>query len=711
MKKNFDKSAIDTFDKLLKHYKNGYLTDRQFIAYVKKSKEYQNEVIKKTEFLNDYKIYDIIERLYYIVNGLTTIVKCKYCDNKATWRKRGLKDGYREICNSKECRKKQLSETHFGTNIISNNRDNNFIKWQNNVTEVNDDIIKKYIKYDKFIDLITNPILLNYLNNRYKDSENIKETLKRIKLGIEEKPICAYPGCTNPVTFIGRKRAMFSKYCCLEHSCKSKERIRLTKESNLRNWGTPNVYDSEKYQEKMLKEYGVRFHWQRSDIKEKRNAIILKKYGLVNLLNDPDIRKKSYETLIKNGKNQKSDKEDEVAEYIESLGYKIKRHYFSDIFQYNVDIYIPDYDLYIEYQGSQFHNTRSYMGTKEDVEQLKEYEQRSNEIKQSKQIKKTQYDNMIYVWSILDVHKRLYAQKNGIRYFEIYKQNKVESIKSQLEFLLFCIDKKNVFNISEDVLKEEFNYFKNASVNNLVRGIGTRNFIIKQFQCTEFYKNEMEIFATQPNTRRKLIQNRCKYLNKKEWQLTPNDILTGFKKSGIYYGYSHFNPLWTNYFINHYNIHNVYDPCGGWGHHMLGMLSCDKIIYNDINTRVCENISKMKKFFNINNLVIYNNDATTFIPENVDAFFMCPPYFNVEHYEKDFNSLNDYALFLNEIFKIWNMNSASIFGLIIREDFVSLINETPTEVLPLEYGKSHFSKLNDKNFKEYFYIFKKQKSA
>ena len=218
----------------------------------------------------------------------------------------------------------------------------------------------------------------------------------------------------------------------------------------------------------------------------------------------------------------------------------------------------------------------------------------------------------------------------------------------------------------------------------------------------------MEIFATEPNTRRKLIQNRCKYLNKKEWELTPNDLLTGFKKSGIYYGYSHFNPLWTNWFVHKYDIHTVYDPCGGWGHHMLGMLSCDRIIYNDINQKVADNIRKMKDYFSIDNLDVHCSDAFSYVSEDVDAFFMCPPYFNVEHYENDFDSIESYKEFLNKIFEIWQLkNRATLFGLIIREDFISLIDMKPCESFPIDYGTSHFAKMNDKKHLEYFYIFKK----
>lgn len=841
--KILNKMGIDTVDKLIQYYKDGNLSDRQLITYIKNSEEYTNDIVKKTRFLDNYDIYDIVERLYYVVNNLTEVVKCKYCDNKATWFKRGLKEGYREICDSKECRKKQLSDTHTGNTLISENRDAAFIAWQASVTQVNDDIIKENIKYDKFIPLITNPIILDYLNNRFKDSESIEETLKRIELGIEEKPICAYPGCKKPVTFIGRQRAMFSKYCCLEHSCQSKERVELCRKTNLEHWGTRNVYDSEKYQQKMLEEYSVRYHWQREDVQEKRNMTCLERYGTIyptqikdimdkvrqttlerygsecmflvpevfeishseettqkiretnlerygsisplgseevqkkiretnlelygadypinvpsirekaytpeakekirqtnlerygatspfgspkiqekikrtNLerygyscvLMNPEIQQKSYETLLENAHMQKSHMEDEVAKYIASLGYVVERHHRTEEFPFNADIYLPKYNLYIEYQGSHFHNTYSFMGTQEDFEQIKIYYQKSQEIKESTDVEKTQYDNMIYVWSDLDVRKRVFAQENSVRYFEIYKQNAIENIKHQLEFLLSCFDKKSVFNISSEVLEKEFEFFKNVEVNGddeLAVGVGHKNYIIKQFQCTEFYKKEMEIFATEPNTRRKLIQNRCKYLNKKEWELTPNDLLTGFKKSGIYYGYSHFNPLWTNWFVHKYGIKTVYDPCGGWGHHMLGMLSCDKIIYNEINKKVAKNVKRIKERFGIDNLEVNVGNAETYIPGDVEGFFMCPPYFNVERYESGFKNIEEYKSFLNNIFSIWRKNNAKVFGLIIREDFIDLIDEKYAESYEINYEESHLTKKNKKKFKERFYIFKK----
>ena len=148
-------------EETLEELKTGKISQRQFIGYCKSDNNIYNEIIEKTNFLDQYNV-DILERLYYIINNVHEVVKCKYCDNKAIWTGR-LNEGYKEICNSKECRTKQLADVHKGKTIISNNRDNDFIIKQSLIEDVNDDVIKDILKYDKFLDLVTNENILKYL--------------------------------------------------------------------------------------------------------------------------------------------------------------------------------------------------------------------------------------------------------------------------------------------------------------------------------------------------------------------------------------------------------------------------------------------------------------------------------------------------------------------------------------------------------------------
>ena len=712
---------------LINQLKSGKISQRQFIGYCKSDKILYNEILEHTHFLDQYNP-DILERLYYMINNINEIVKCKYCNNKAIWSGR-LNNGYKDICNSKECRSKQLSEIHRGKTVISNNRDSKFKSLQASIEKVDDNIIKDLIKYDKFVDLIDNQIILDYLDNRFTDSSSRLETVQRIRLDIEEKPKC--PTCGKPVVWIGKQTKLYTKYCSDSCRAQNKETHEKMKATQLKNWGIESCYNSEKYKQQYKEKYGVEYVWQRKEIKEKRKQKLIEHYGTTKLFQveeirnkiiatnrekfgydnpfqSPEIRQKMYEVCKKNGKLGTSKTEDIIYNWFIELGYNIERFVRHPEFPYNVDFYLPDYNVYIEYQGSQYHNGRAYLGTKKDLKEIEELKQKDEKRIQITNKKYSQYQSIINTWSIFDVKKRKYAKEHSINYLEIYSCNSKEDLQYQVNLYLLALQKKPIIFYSNDILQKEFNFYKTLNCMDLTNVTCKHNVIIKQFQCTNFFGKEMEIFANNPIIRRRLIQNRIKYLNKKETELTPDDILTGFKKSGIYYGYSHFNPQWTNWFINKYNIKTIYDPCGGWGHHLLGMLSCDKIIYNDFSKSTVEGVQKIKDYFNINNLTVHYGDGTQYAPEDVDGWFMCPPYYNLEHYEcGDFNSLDEYKIFLNKIINLWQNSSSKIFGIILREDLIQHIDIKPDEIYDMKIHKSFHLNGSKKKYDEKFYIFKK----
>jgi len=703
-------TIIFSFDDLISKYKQETITDRQLITYAKN--KYKNDIIKKTQFLDIYENVDIIERLYYIVNNITEVVKCKYCNNKASWVGRGLKEGYREICSSKECRSKQLTDVHSGSKKISENRDRDFIEWQNTITYINDDIVKEHIKYDKFIPLITNPIILNYLNNRFSDSSSIKETLKRIEIGIEKKPICAREGCNNPVVWIGRKRGLFSKYCCDSCRAKSEETHKLMKKTQLERYGYESCFNSPEFQKKIIEKYGTPYVSQSPVVREKIRKSYIENHGYENPFLDNEVRTKSFETAKKNSTLQKSKEEDEVYCIIQSVYTDVIHHYRSSDFPFSVDFYIPSLEIYIEYQGSQFHNNRAYLNKPEDIEEAKELQKKSDQKRiESNTDKTNQYDGILYTWADLDVRKRNMAQEKKLNYLEIYSYKDKQDILNQIERYVKCLRHKQLYFINDKNILKEFNDFENMIVDcdvSEINYISYKNQIIRHFQFLEFYRNELDLYAKEPVTRRAIIQNRMKYLNKEEYLLTDSDIISGFKKSGIFYGYSHFNPEYTNWFVHRFNIKRIYDPCGGWGHHMLGMLSCDRIYYNDFSESVCNNVQKIKEYFGISQLYIHFGDGKEYVPDDIeiDGWFMCPPYYNLETYEcENFGSIIEYKDFLNKIIDNWKNSPSKIFGIVLREDFGELIDDVPTEVYTLKKPSMHLTE--NKKYQEKFYILKK----
>jgi len=257
-------------------------------------------------------------------------------------------------------------------------------------------------------------------------------------------------------------------------------------------------------------------------------------------------------------------------------------------------------------------------------------------------------------------------------------------------------------------LNEEFMYYLNAKPS--LNIISSRNYIIKYFQQEEFYKVEKELFDTNENIAYKLILNRVKYLHKDPNDISDIELLDGFKKSGIYYGYSHFNPNLFKWFINEYNCKKCYDPCGGWGHRLLGSINLESYIYNDLSTSVVENIKNIVDFFEFNSWMevkIYNEDARTFIPQDeFDSIFTCPPYFNLEHYEcGDFKDINDYNLLLNNIYNIYQINQkCKVLGLVLRED-LCIHNDYKYKFDIKSHKSEHLLKNKKKQYKEYLYVY------
>ena len=203
--------------------------------------------------------------------------------------------------------------------------------------------------------------------------------------------------------------------------------------------------------------------------------------------------------------------------------------------------------------------------------------------------------------------------------------------------------KRSIMEINIDKKKMilEFNHIKNDN-----RGYETGTYwneIVLNFQWKEFYKKEIELWNTNPifrgvPLRSYIYSNRLKYIGKSKHELTDREILRAFKIIGIHFGYSFHSPFWIKQFIKDYEVRCILDPCGGWGHRMLGASTDSNItyIYNDINTNTYRNCKDMADYFNMSNVIFYNKDASELrLKENYDCIFTCPPYHNLEIYSND----------------------------------------------------------------------------
>lgn len=220
-----------------------------------------------------------------------------------------------------------------------------------------------------------------------------------------------------------------------------------------------------------------------------------------------------------------------------------------------------------------------------------------------------------------------------------------------------------------------------------------------------FYDKERELFAD-PKIARKLIKNRMKYLEIEPKDITPQEILRGFKISGEYYGYSHFAPEWFKWFIEKTQTKSIMDPCGGWGHRLLGTIGVDieQYIYNDFDSRTyqgCVDLySDWKEYFH-HNVLFFNQRAETLEVSKLeyDSIFTCPPYFNKETYNnKTFKDIEDFQNWWKMVADNLIKPTVNYIGIVIDKENVESISEPiikkgfeMVEETPIKPKKSHFT--------------------
>ena len=88
------------------------------------------------------------------------------------------------------------------------------------------------------------PNITNYIINRYKDSKTFRESLDRMKFGIEERPVCKY--CNKETVY--RCLGNYAPYC--SRKCANNANLERRKETCLLKYGVDNPAKSERVKEK-----------------------------------------------------------------------------------------------------------------------------------------------------------------------------------------------------------------------------------------------------------------------------------------------------------------------------------------------------------------------------------------------------------------------------------------------------------------------------
>lgn len=141
----------------------------------------------------------------------------------------------------------------------------------------------------------------------------------------------------------------------------------------------------------------------KNKIKENKEKIIIKRL----------------QTSKKNKTEGKSNIEKEIFNILKSKFSDTVFQYYSKLYPFKCDYYIPSLDLYIEYQGFWHHGNEPYKNTPEHNLILDSWISKSNNSNKLK----NQYSDAIYIWTKRDPLKRETAKLNNLKWIEFFTFN------------------------------------------------------------------------------------------------------------------------------------------------------------------------------------------------------------------------------------------------------------------------------------------------
>lgn len=217
-----------------------------------------------------------------------------------------------------------------------------------------------------------------------------------------------------------------------------------SKESCLEKYGVEYTFQIDTFREKTIKtcleKYGVD-HPMKSDIvKNKVMHTCLLHYGVEHPTQNKKIMLKAFDARIKSIKGHRfSKKEDEIYNYLITIDKDTKRQYYSELYPFHCDFYLPNFEVYIEYQGMWTHGLHPFdKDNKDDIEILNKWEIKAETSKF--------YRSAIKNWTITDPLKRKTAKDNKLNYLEIFPNDLYkDKINNYLNKLILKINIKNIY--------------------------------------------------------------------------------------------------------------------------------------------------------------------------------------------------------------------------------------------------------------------------
>lgn len=317
------------------------------------------------------------ETLYRIKHNLINENRCDFCNKVIPYKTHGIAN----FC-SKKCRYNYMHKKSKETFIEKYGVDNP-------------------LKIDKIKQKVKETNLKKYGQITFTGTPEYKEKLKE-HYGVEN---------VYQLEYVKEKIKQTNlKHFDKEYPMQNENIRKKSEETCLKKYGVKYAWNNENAKKTIIKKYGIFPASKRIEAKEYNSKLALERWKNINLsgnFNKPKISKqeeKCYQLLL-----TKFNEND------------IIRQYASNSYPFKCDFYIKSLDLYIEYNGSQYHMGHPFNENNDnDLKILNNLKENSKKSIRHQQGKISQYDNMIYTWTILDVRKIKCAKDNDLNYLCFY---------------------------------------------------------------------------------------------------------------------------------------------------------------------------------------------------------------------------------------------------------------------------------------------------
>lgn len=197
----------------------------------------------------------------------------------------------------------------------------------------------------------------------------------------------------------------------------------LRKRTSLKKYGVEHPTKLQITQEKKkttcLKRYGVDNPSKLKKIQEKKTTTCLKNLGVCHPSYSEEVIKKIQDTKRKNGTFHTSRPEDKAYEMSCQKYPIVIRQYSEDRYPFPCNFYIPESDLFIEYNEFWSHSTEKFDDSNiAHLQKLDSWESKGTVF----------YKNAIKTWTVRDVKKRECAAKNNLKFIEVYSLRELELV-------------------------------------------------------------------------------------------------------------------------------------------------------------------------------------------------------------------------------------------------------------------------------------------